>query len=345
MHTIDLGTHLHPTFGGISSFIKLTSNSATEAFEIRFFNVNASRYSFYKVISFLDFIKYLYSLPPSPVHIRFHGLYAIFPLTIPFILPFVISNFKYSIYTHGMTYPSVICGSNSFLKKVWLFLFSIISSLFNFTFVSLSPQELSTARLLFPKCIHIIHSPKYFNRAVCENRPTNFFAKSNSQNIKFIMLCRYSPEKQIDRVIDCFANISDDSFELVIYGAQDFNPQYFSQCSKLASFDKRVILRPFASSKEIEQILSQFHYSIIFSTKENLSFALIESALHGTIPITNSAVGSASFLCPQNIFVASSPYAYDELLAIFKSISLTHSSEYYDKSLSLFNDALNAFTY
>lgn len=323
---INIGTSLDPSYGGISKYLSLISNDEDIAYDISLFGLKAyPNQLFFKKISLLSFIvKSVSKLKNTNKSVVvFHGLFTIYPIIIPVILDLFV-NVDYEIYPHGMLYNSVLKGSNSALKRTWLCIANYIIKRFNITIICLSVPELNEANSNSPNSKKVLIPPRIYKKPDELSLNSIIESKFNTNNYIFSMLCRFSPEKQIDLVIRAFASLSLHNCVLNIYGDSSINPAYFQYCRSLSSSHQNILLHQFIDEHQVQLVLKKSHFCIIFSTKENFSLTLVEASLSGNIIITNSNVGASHFFQQDSIF--SSDFSADlSALTDLITSAITHT--------------------
>jgi len=342
---INIGTCLEPRYGGIYTFV----NTAYYQYE----TLNISLSSRIKPtksgnILYTNIFHAAILIAKKFRHIdRFdiHGLYSPYILLILLNLWILCPKISVYVYPHGMLYRSVIYQSKTLLKKSWLILFRLIVSNLAFKFCALSYQEEHEIRQCLQSFESFVLPPKYFPKPNSCLLANLIRKKSNQATKKFLLLGRYSPEKQFLEAIITFIKLQNQNAELHVFGDQLFDCDYFKACTDIVHKHQstNIFLHDFVNRNQLKKIFLEFHACIVYSTKENLSFALIESAVNGCIVITNESVGASSFLTASFSYISDSPSNLKYLKDAMIEVVDMSPSEYYNKALKSLEYSIETF--
>ena len=344
MH-INIGTALSPRYGGISKYLSQQDTNLSVIYDVSLFGrFHYPKNEFCRQVSFIKLIYLLCSYAKNYKHITisFHGAFTIYPLLIPFLLS-SFGNIEYKFFPHGMLYKIVLSSSNIFLKSFWINLFGINVKIFNIAIMCLSKSEQDQSNSIYPYCVTYLSPPCRFSTPVIPNLDHFVHEKFFKRSFKYVMFCRYSPEKQIDKVIQAFKKLDIESASLDIYGDYNFDSSYYTYCSSLASSHNNIRLNDFIPSSEVYRILLESHFCIVYSTKENLSFTLIEAALRCNVIISNINVGAVHFFNVNDIFISDKPYDIDSLTCLLKTSSSCSLSLLKKMAVCSYNTAITRF--
>ncbi|MDB4638781.1 glycosyltransferase [bacterium] len=348
MHHLNPHLHLTVSFdesqGGIYTFLKNNISSDSILFA-QYISSRQTDGFLFRIISAYNFRILLKSInPSSPVFL--HGLFSPYFLVVLLAAKVVNKSLSLNVFPHGMLYPSVLKSRKVLLKNIWLRIFSALLA-DTATFYCLSSEELRHVKAYLPSSRATLYKPVIKPIVPLSNfhvyqefKLTCFDAK------KFVILARYSPEKQILETIKSFNQVTNPNISLSIYGSSNLNYSYYLKCLDLVMSlnDPRISLCGFVSGTQLLEILRTAHCGIVYSEKENFSFSLIDFVGSSNLVITNTSVGASSYFSDKDLFIHPTHDSYRFLSQTIKYISLMPASEFIDRTKNAFSQYLRAFT-